>query len=256
MPRIYLCFLWHMHQPFYKDLASGEYKLPWTRLHALKDYYGMVAMLREFPNVHQTFNLVPSMMVQVDEYARGEAHDPYLVAALKPAEALTAAEQTFLLQQFLIPHPAPMTQRFAAIRRSLRGAPFAEQPGDGAPSIHYPGFPRSAGDLAADLVRRGVSGFRPGSARLVRQGHRLLARRSADGGTEATGDSGQGDSGLSRAGGFGADRSFDHALLSPDPAAALRFQHRRRLRTLGFRCRRRSAIRKMRTCSWRWRASM
>ncbi len=52
-----------MHQPFYKDLVSGEYKLPWTRLHALKDYYGMVEILREFPNVRQTFNLVPSMMV-------------------------------------------------------------------------------------------------------------------------------------------------------------------------------------------------
>src|ERR1035438_5048680 len=40
MPQINLCFLWHMHQPFYKDLVSGEYKLPWTRMHALKDYYG------------------------------------------------------------------------------------------------------------------------------------------------------------------------------------------------------------------------
>jgi alpha-amylase/alpha-mannosidase (GH57 family) len=108
MPRIYLCFLWHMHQPFYKDLASGEYKMPWTRLHALKDYYGMVAILRDFPNVRQTFNLVPSMMVQVEEYARGEARDPYLVAALKPAEALTEADQTFLLQQFLLPHPPGM----------------------------------------------------------------------------------------------------------------------------------------------------
>ena len=69
MSQIYLCFLWHMHQPFYKDLISGEYKLPWTRLHALKDYYGMVRILEEFPKVHQTFNLVPSMMVQVEEYA-------------------------------------------------------------------------------------------------------------------------------------------------------------------------------------------
>ena len=38
-----------MHQPFYKDLVSGEYKLPWTRMHALKDYYGMVQILEEFP---------------------------------------------------------------------------------------------------------------------------------------------------------------------------------------------------------------
>jgi alpha-amylase/alpha-mannosidase (GH57 family) len=112
MPHIYLCFLWHMHQPFYKDLASGEYKLPWTRLHALKDYYGMVEILREFPKVRQTFNLVPSMMVQVEEYARGEARDPYLVLALKPAEALTEADQLFLLQQFLQPHPPRMTEVF------------------------------------------------------------------------------------------------------------------------------------------------
>ena len=112
MARIYLCFLWHMHQPYYKDLASGEYKLPWTRLHALKDYYGMVAMLREFPQVRQTFNLVPSMMAQVEEYARGEAHDPYLELALKPAEELNENEQSFLLQQFLGEHPAPMVQAF------------------------------------------------------------------------------------------------------------------------------------------------
>ena len=58
--KLYLCFLWHMHQPFYKDLISGEYKLPWTRMHALKDYYGMARILEEFPNVRQTFNLVPS----------------------------------------------------------------------------------------------------------------------------------------------------------------------------------------------------
>ena len=67
MSQIYLCFLWHMHQPFYKDLVSGEYKLPWTRLHALKDYYGMVRILEEFPQIKQTFNLVPSMMAQVAE---------------------------------------------------------------------------------------------------------------------------------------------------------------------------------------------
>src|SRR5437773_2960036 len=98
MPRINLCFLWHMHQPFYKDLVSGEYKLPWTRMHALKDYYGMVHILEEFPQIRQTFNLVPSMMVQVEEYAAGEARDPYLQVALKPAESLTGDERAFLLK--------------------------------------------------------------------------------------------------------------------------------------------------------------
>ena len=97
---IYLCFVWHMHQPFYKDLVSGEYKLPWARMHALKDYYGMVKVLDDFPDIHQTFNLVPSMLVQVDDYAKGTAGDPFLRAAMKPAEELLPSEKEFLLGYF------------------------------------------------------------------------------------------------------------------------------------------------------------
>ncbi len=112
MPKIHLCFLWHMHQPFYKDLASGEYRLPWTRMHALKDYYGMVKILEEFPTIRQTFNLVPSMMVQVEEYARGEANDPLLHLALKPAEDLTDDDKARILKNFFYANPDRMIRRF------------------------------------------------------------------------------------------------------------------------------------------------
>src|SRR5229473_874509 len=98
MPRLHLCFVWHMHQPLYKDLATGQYRLPWTRMHALKDYYGMVKILDEFPNVHQTFNLVPSLVLQVKEYASGKAADPFLDCAIKPAQDLSEAEQDFALR--------------------------------------------------------------------------------------------------------------------------------------------------------------
>jgi alpha-amylase/alpha-mannosidase (GH57 family) len=101
-----------MHQPFYKDLISGEYKLPWTRMHALKDYYGMTKILEEFPHVHQTFNLVPSMLVQVEEYAAGEAADPFLDAALKPAESLTDADRAFLLRHSFYSDPQHMIYRY------------------------------------------------------------------------------------------------------------------------------------------------
>ena len=86
MPVLRVVVLWHQHQPFYKDLVTGEYKLPWTRMHALKDYYGMVRILEEFPKIHQTFNLVPSMMVQIEEYAANQAHEP--VPDPKPARQL------------------------------------------------------------------------------------------------------------------------------------------------------------------------
>ena len=112
MPHTYVCFLWHMHQPFYKDLVTGEYKLPWTRMHALKDYYGMVKVLEDFPEIRQTFNLVPSMLVQIEEYAAGHAADPFLRAALKPAEDLTEAEQGFILQYFFQANPSRMIYRY------------------------------------------------------------------------------------------------------------------------------------------------
>ena len=112
MQRIHLCFVWHQHQPFYKDLATGEYRLPWTRFHALKDYYGMVKILEEFPNVHQTFNLVPSMIVQVQEYAAGKARDPFLDCAVKPAESLNEAEQEFVLRYFFQANAGRMIYRY------------------------------------------------------------------------------------------------------------------------------------------------
>ena len=112
MSKIYVCFVWHMHQPFYKDLVTGEYKLPWTRMHALKDYYGMVKVLEDFPSVHQTFNLVPSMMVQIDEYAEGKAVDPFLRCALKPAEDLTETERDFILQYFFQANPERLIGRY------------------------------------------------------------------------------------------------------------------------------------------------
>jgi alpha-amylase/alpha-mannosidase (GH57 family) len=87
-----------MHQPFYKDLVTGEYRLPWVRLHALKDYYGMVKLLEEFPDVHQTFNLVPSLIAQIQDYVAGTGRDPFLDVAAKPAADLTPDERRFALE--------------------------------------------------------------------------------------------------------------------------------------------------------------
>ena len=98
MPVLRVVVLWHQHQPYYKDLVTGEYRLPWVRLHALKDYYGMVKLLEEFPEVHQTFNLVPSLITQIQDYAAGTAQDPFLRVAARPAPDLVPAERRFALQ--------------------------------------------------------------------------------------------------------------------------------------------------------------
>jgi alpha-amylase/alpha-mannosidase (GH57 family) len=112
MPALRLIFLWHQHQPFYKDLVTGEYRLPWVRLHALKDYYGMVKLLDEFPNVHQNFNLVPSLMTQIQDYVDGTAQDPFLAVAAKPAKDLTPEERQFAVQYLFQANPANLIARY------------------------------------------------------------------------------------------------------------------------------------------------
>ena len=103
MPPTYLMLLWHMHQPFYKDLADDVYTMPWTRLHCLKDYYGMVAIMREFPAFHATFNIVPSLVLQIEDYARDKAHEPAYDLAFKPVNSLTPSErETLLISAFQI----------------------------------------------------------------------------------------------------------------------------------------------------------
>ncbi len=116
MPALRVILLWHQHQPFYKDLVSGEYRLPWVRLHGLKDYYGMVKLLDEFPNVHQNFNLVPSLMTQIQDYVAGTAKDPFLSVAAKPAKDLSSDERGFALQYLFQANPVNLIGRYPRYR--------------------------------------------------------------------------------------------------------------------------------------------
>jgi len=97
MNRVHLVLLWHMHQPQYRDPATGTYVLPWTRLHALKDYWGMMRLMEEFPGVHATFNVVPSLGAQLEEYASGKFDEPWFELAFKPAEELTPEDKSEVL---------------------------------------------------------------------------------------------------------------------------------------------------------------
>jgi alpha-amylase/alpha-mannosidase (GH57 family) len=125
MPVLRVIVLWHQHQPFYKDLVTGEYRLPWVRLHALKDYYGMVKLLDEFPNVHQTFNLVPSLIAQIQDYVAGTAKDSFLDVATRSAADLTSQERRFALQYLFQANPVHMIGRYPRYRElweRFRGA--------------------------------------------------------------------------------------------------------------------------------------
>ena len=67
MRPIHVAFVWHMHQPYYKDDLTSTYLLPWVRLRSAKDYFKMPALLDGYPKIRATFNLVPSLLAQIEE---------------------------------------------------------------------------------------------------------------------------------------------------------------------------------------------
>jgi len=115
--------LWHMHQPSYRDPLDGTFILPWVRLHALKDYWGMVELLAETPQVRVTFNLVPSLLDQIDAYVSGEAREAELRLGLAPADRLDESEKVYLLRAGFMAHPENLIGRFPRFAEllALRG---------------------------------------------------------------------------------------------------------------------------------------
>jgi len=90
-----------MHQPYYKNTETDKFILPWVRLHGVKDYYDMVSILDRYPSVKQNFNLVPSLLLQIEEYLAGTT-DIFMDMTLKPAGELNEDERVFVLFNFFM----------------------------------------------------------------------------------------------------------------------------------------------------------
>ena len=104
MNPINVLFLWHFHQPYYKDNFTGEILMPWARLHATKDYYFMGAVLKNFPKVHATFNYSPSLISQLDEYDKGYKDvlekERFLNISNKKLYELSEEDKLFIIEKF------------------------------------------------------------------------------------------------------------------------------------------------------------
>jgi alpha-amylase/alpha-mannosidase (GH57 family) len=129
MNGVNLVVLWHMHQPQYRDPETEQYVLPWTRLHALKDYWGMVQVLAEVPRFHATFNVVPALGIQLEEYASGKFSEPWFTLAFKPSEELTREDKAEILARaFQLNHERLMSRwpRFVELLEWSRPAGGAQ----------------------------------------------------------------------------------------------------------------------------------
>jgi len=134
--RVVLC--WHMHQPQYRDLISGEYQLPWTYLHAIKDYVDMAAHLEAEPRARAVVNFAPILLEQIEDYAEQvdgflranqAIRDPLLASLASPALPVDAGHRLWLLEACQRANRERMVNRFPAYRRLVDMAgPFAEHP--------------------------------------------------------------------------------------------------------------------------------
>ena len=78
-----VCFLWHQHQPDYRK--DGGFFLPWVRMHAVKDYVDLLEIMAEH-QVKHTVNLVPSLLMQIEEYAAGRRDPVQRLCLMAPAD--------------------------------------------------------------------------------------------------------------------------------------------------------------------------
>jgi alpha-amylase/alpha-mannosidase (GH57 family) len=121
---IHLVLCWHFHQPDYRT-EEGRYFLPWTYLHAIKDYADMAAHLEAQPDMRAVVNFVPILLEQLDDYVEqfraDDIRDPLLAALIEPElERYTADSRLALLEACFKLNFPTMVDPFPGYRRLLR----------------------------------------------------------------------------------------------------------------------------------------
>ena len=120
-PPLKIAILWHMHQPVYREPNSNRLAMPWVRLHALKDYLDMPLNAAKYESTKVTFNLVPSLLDQLNLYLEGGT-DRLLELSRIEAQALDAAQRLEVLDTFFTGNPSSMIQPYRRYRE-LRPRP-------------------------------------------------------------------------------------------------------------------------------------
>src|SRR3989338_3320654 len=145
-----LVFLWHMHQPDYRDYSSGEFVLPWTYLHAIKDYTDMAFHLEQNPKVKVNFNFVPVLLDQLEEYTRqfgsGEVSDPLLaLLAQDNLDAISEGQRQLILDSCFCGNHTKMVAPFPSYHRLHSLFKLLTQGGE-------EGYAYLSGQYLADLI--------------------------------------------------------------------------------------------------------
>jgi alpha-amylase/alpha-mannosidase (GH57 family) len=105
---ITLNFIWHQHQPDYRQPTDGVPILPWVRLHAVKGYSDLLNILERYEHARCCVNFSGILLEQLSLTAEGRLTDRYAELSLRPAAELEPAERVFLLRYFFAGNPTTL----------------------------------------------------------------------------------------------------------------------------------------------------
>ena len=135
-PRLDVVLCWHMHQPQYFEQGRGAYALPWTYLHAMKDYSDMAAHLEAAPEARAVVNFAPILLEQIADYAQRVQHflndgepipDPVLALLTTESVPSDAAARAEIIRVCLRAHAPRMIETIPLFRRLAQVAARAQQ---------------------------------------------------------------------------------------------------------------------------------
>jgi alpha-amylase/alpha-mannosidase (GH57 family) len=141
-PRLPVTLFWHMHQPPYRDALSGRYILPWTYLHAIKDYSDMAWHLEAQPGARAVVNFTPVLIGQIEDLDRAvraclvddtPLPDALLATLSKAPLPTDAAGRMGILRACLRADRENLVARFAPFARLVELATAIHK----AEQIHY-----------------------------------------------------------------------------------------------------------------------
>lgn len=159
-----VAFLWHMHQPSYREADTGRYRYPWAFLHATRHYHMMGVLAKEHPEMAMTINVTPSLTEELRDYSGDEFKDKILDAVRKPADSLDGEEVRTLLDHAFKLNAATMIApypRYRELRNILEGSSSKRIRADELRDLQvwylltWTGEPLRREQAVADLFRKG-----------------------------------------------------------------------------------------------------
>ncbi|MDF1581684.1 MAG: glycoside hydrolase family 57 protein [Methyloprofundus sp.] len=137
--KLKLVLCWHMHQPEYRDLQTGEFQLPWTYLHVIKDYVDMVAHLEAEPNAKAVVNFAPILLEQIEDYAKQvncflhdhiEMKDPLLAALATSSIPANIDDRQELINNCMRANRERQIDRYPAFKNLVQMAEWIQRNAD------------------------------------------------------------------------------------------------------------------------------